>query len=403
MQRSMLFLATLGVAFTLPAQAPFVVHEWGTFTSIQGSDGVTLLGAHHEEELLPAFVHEISPLAAAAVRVKGIGAPMLGVTQKMETPVLYFHGGQARKVTVEVGFTKGLISQWFPGVAAQAPVLGGLGGKPFDLRKIDTSMLRWECEILPRAQGVPSGLPRVRPDEPWSFAREVAADYVRAQGETEQYLFYRGVGRFELPVHVEAMRLGAGTLHNRGSLAIPAVIALEVAADGARFRQLPAVAPGKAGGFDLGVVPKRPVPVVQQELQACVQALLVAQGLHADEARAMVRTWARSWFHKRGTRVFYVVPREETDRLLPLVITPRPDAVVRVLVGRIDYLTPEAEASLLQAVADIDSGEEGRVAAGNRVLGEFDRFAEAALHRAHALTDSVRMRARIERMLTDLP
>ena len=29
------------------APAPFVVHEWGTFTSMQGSDGIGLEGLHH--------------------------------------------------------------------------------------------------------------------------------------------------------------------------------------------------------------------------------------------------------------------------------------------------------------------------------------------------------------------
>lgn len=34
-----------------------MVHEWGTFTSLQGSDGRVMDGLHHTEELLPAFVH----------------------------------------------------------------------------------------------------------------------------------------------------------------------------------------------------------------------------------------------------------------------------------------------------------------------------------------------------------
>src|SRR5262249_56800122 len=33
-----------------------VVHEWGTFLSVQGSDGVTLGGMVDSEEVLPPFV-----------------------------------------------------------------------------------------------------------------------------------------------------------------------------------------------------------------------------------------------------------------------------------------------------------------------------------------------------------
>ena len=38
-------------------RAPFTVHEWGTFTSMQGADGVALEGLSREEETLPAFVY----------------------------------------------------------------------------------------------------------------------------------------------------------------------------------------------------------------------------------------------------------------------------------------------------------------------------------------------------------
>ena len=38
-----------------PAKAPFLVHEWGTFTSVQGADGVGLEGLAHEEQALPDF------------------------------------------------------------------------------------------------------------------------------------------------------------------------------------------------------------------------------------------------------------------------------------------------------------------------------------------------------------
>src|SRR3954452_11450597 len=34
-----------------------VVHEWGTFLQMNGSDGVSLDGMYHEEHALPSFVH----------------------------------------------------------------------------------------------------------------------------------------------------------------------------------------------------------------------------------------------------------------------------------------------------------------------------------------------------------
>jgi len=39
-----------------PLQA-FELHEWGTFTTVSGSDGSFLTGLHVEEEELPSFVY----------------------------------------------------------------------------------------------------------------------------------------------------------------------------------------------------------------------------------------------------------------------------------------------------------------------------------------------------------
>ena len=41
--------------------------------------------------------------------------------------------------------------------------------------------------------------------------------------------------------------------------------------------------------------------------------------------------------------MFYLVPRAKTEELLPLTISPKPTELVRVLVGRHDFLTPEQE------------------------------------------------------------
>jgi hypothetical protein len=86
-----------------------VVHEWGTFTTLSGSDGVLLDGLWVEEERLPGFVH-----GHFALRNKGIGMEVGDVRVKMETPVLYFYAERKTPVTVRVDFPVGTISQWYP-------------------------------------------------------------------------------------------------------------------------------------------------------------------------------------------------------------------------------------------------------------------------------------------------
>ena len=115
--RSPLFSKHLVTLLTLPALIPmcgadeFIVHEWGTFTSVSGSDGRLLPGMEREEEFLPTFVHSLAGVWPAT---KGWSRPVANVTIKMETPVIYFYSDVARSVTVDVAFRGGSISQWYP-------------------------------------------------------------------------------------------------------------------------------------------------------------------------------------------------------------------------------------------------------------------------------------------------
>src|SRR5687767_6251127 len=75
-----------------------IVHEWGTFTSVRGSTGAQLEGLHHEEEALPSFVHGRGVMASGVMMTMGnkdLEAQPSSVTQKLETPVLYFYGAAA--------------------------------------------------------------------------------------------------------------------------------------------------------------------------------------------------------------------------------------------------------------------------------------------------------------------
>ena len=77
----------------------------------------------------------------------------------------------------------------------------------------------------------------------------------------------------------------------------------------------------------------------------------VAEGLFEKEAAAMVATWQQSWFTENGTRILYMVPAPITDELLPLHINPKPKQMLRVLVGRMEIMSPTSEQAMTQAVA----------------------------------------------------
>lgn len=110
--------------------------------------------------------------------------------------------------------------------------------------------------------------------------------------------------------------------------------------------------------------------------------MLVKAGLYAKEARAMVKTWETAWLGDVGTRVLSVRPAEWTDRALPLRISPKPDTLVRVMVGRQDVLTPEREREIDALIRRAQRGSEADRQAANRELAQLGRFAAPARKRA---------------------
>jgi hypothetical protein len=71
----------------------------------------------------------------------------------------------------------------------------------------------------------------------------------------------------------------------------------------------------------------------------------------------MVDTWKHQWFAEEGSRVFYLLPRAWTDRVLPLEVTPKPDRVVRVMVGRAELMMPSIERGLKREIMAFKSGD----------------------------------------------
>ena len=76
---------------------------------------------------------------------------------------------------------------------------------------------------------------------------------------------------------------------------------------------------------------------------------LVKDGLFADEAAAMLETWKQSYFQSSGKRIFYIMPRAWTDRVMPLRIHSSAHQEIdleRSMVGRIELMTERHQALL---------------------------------------------------------
>ncbi|HWA24764.1 MAG TPA: hypothetical protein VG734_03745 [Lacunisphaera sp.] len=338
------------LAAAVPAAAGLTVHEWGTFTTVSGSDGRLLPGLEVEEENLPNFVHGFPGFSPYN---KAWNRPVRGVTVKMETPVIYFYSHEPATARVEVAFTAGSISQWYPervaGETMPPPPASGENAAPVDFSQGYRGGATWRVDILARDAAVPVSAPPAAETPQWPRARVAGANRVRGpKGEVEGFIFYRGLGHFEPPLRLSCDEAGGLRLENAGPDRIPFVFVLDRRSGGTdgRVPWQGALEPGAKQQIALAS-DDRSVPA-QAVRQAAFPAALEAAGLTPDEARALLRTWRESYFERPGLRVFWIVPRAFTDRVLPMKITPQPDKVERVLVGRSEVLTPAFEAELMR-------------------------------------------------------
>lgn len=348
-----------------------VVHEWGTFTSVQGTDGKSLFGLHHEEESLPDFVHH-RDYQAKQLNIKMNVGHGSEITQKLETPVIYMYPSKAMTVDVSVDFPRGVFTEWYPDTTVQEPDATVRSPAPRD------GHAHWR--VLADPHGDESKVPAVSDADIWAPSRRTKAAVLRAKSEHEKHIFYRGVGQFDLPITVKATATTV-RVHNSSTQDIPAALLLRNDGDGASVTTLGAIPAGQTVDVPR---PKQlqSVASYSEKCRTTLLSALIGAGLYADEAHAMIDTWERSWLHHQGLRVLYIVPREWTDELLPLQITPRPTVLERVLVGRIEVLTPEVEAeavTLYEAAIDPSDLLPLKVRLG--------RFAEAVTRRACQLLE----------------
>ncbi|MBC8127220.1 MAG: hypothetical protein H8M99_08785 [Gloeobacteraceae cyanobacterium ES-bin-144] len=407
-------------AVVLCAQAAgaYQLHEWGTFTTVAGSDGILLSGLQREEETLPEFVHahfgfengqtnsgeelayvmETRGYPAFPSQTKGLGKrPVSGVTVKMETPVIYFYSEKALRVKVKVDFNGGTISQWYPNrsggeVLPVPPPSEDPKNKPVPVEKwlIDFSNpyqggIEWDVNVLSPEESRSSLTFKPRDSVNWMRARVPEANVLRTDaGETENYLFYRGVGNFKPGLVTRVSSDEVLHLHNQTGADIPFFLVFQrhegkvswsVRKDGL-----------KADGiFDLAESQlKQAEQGFPTEIYQSMKNGLVGCGLLESEANAMVQTWWTSYFESEGLRVFWVLPGVSTDRILPLRVNPQPDRIVRVIVGRSEVLRPRLEKEMLSK-----SRVKGDAAELWNSFVETDRFGLAIQERMNVLDQTL--------------
>lgn len=356
-------------------QDRLVVHEWGTFTSIAGKDGVALewrpLNGSSD---LPKFVHSIQ---AANQGLRHVNSKTeLTAAVRMETPVIYFYTNREMNISTKVDFPKGKITEWYPLA-----------------RAVDNGIDWGKMKVQP---GAAFNLPADYSDNHYYAARETDAAPLQIcatnghANEQEKFLFYRGVGTFDLPLQI-TLDNGRLTLRNSGKSPIVQALIFENR-DGKIGFQIVDNLSGTT------VIDR---PALDKNVDAVIERLrqsLIGAGLYEKETDAMIKTWRNSWF-EAGLRVFYILPRPATDAVLPITIDPRPDELVRVLVGRTEVITPEMKKSVMERVQLLNDPSPKVRAEAAAAIREYGRFTEPILKQLLENEHDSTRRARLERLI----
>jgi len=360
-----ILVAAVRTADDLHTPQGLTVHEWGTFTSVAGIDGMAVdwrpAGGPTD---LPCFVALSDP---SNMKVIGYGpANILGGREgegkiRMETPVLYFYSPKETAVNVRVSFPHGLITEYYPTNAKIGPTNPAEAIK--DLRTA-TGSIEWSnVKVMP---GAKESYPLESGPSHYYAARRTESDPLQVGNQKEKFLFYRGIASFQPPISARVNANGSIEVTNLGDERIPGIVLFENR-------------DGKLGytivrDFDKQTTLEPPKMTSDfASLQQSLEGLLVAQGMYAAEASAMVETWKDTWFEK-GTRVFYIVPAQTVDAILPLSIEPKPARVARAFVGRMEIITAEMQKEVLTAIRSND----------RPVLESYGRFLSPVVNRVYA-------------------
>jgi hypothetical protein len=378
--------------------APLTAHEWGTFTSIAGPDGLAmewlpLTGSTD----LPTFVEHL-----ANTDFKG---GLRGII-RMETPVLYFYSAQETTAFVHATFSKGVITEWYP--HASVPALDPRRDFVLEPKRAEGAITWKNVHVQPTAA---ADFPFDHSESHYYAARQTAAAPLFVDTTTgphrERFLFYRGVSAILPPLTATLTPDGSVILKNHlpaavanSGLPLPIpgmnrMLAALQSAQGLFFgrwglqpprngdRESRALAPEASVPSEADSANEIPTAILFERrgsrlgyrvlgplaseatvapptsdgsldsLYSTLEGLLISQGLFPDEAHAMLETWKSSWFDD-GARILYIVPRRFVDSVLPLSISPAPAQLTRVFVGRLELITPATQQAVASAFATND-------------------------------------------------
>jgi hypothetical protein len=377
-----------------PVAAGLEVHEWGVFRVHRDLD---MANADMKAiwEGLPKFVYG---------QVNGRQLPKHWQNLEIrDRPIVYFHTPKALEVQLKVEFPGGMPAVWWPGTQYPAIRQFNAAGQAAKAGAV-AEKLEWKLHLKdpPKVQRA-VGTPPVETSHWIQTLRNVKADDVFAQVgeagfgyEREKFVYYDGLfpaGKW-LDLKFEKERVG---VVNRAKDPVHDVTVVDRQAGRvrvARLAKLEAGAEVKALEFAEAEAKSWPQAGIDS-----LSAQLQGAGLNADEAKSLVELWKEELFLTEGVTLFYRIPQEVYERLLPMTLQPKPEKLVRVGLMHHAHCEPDLAERVAQLLKELDAEQFGVRQAAQRRLEEMGRAAFVILARKLKDNPPLELRMRIEQII----
>jgi hypothetical protein len=262
------------------------------------------------------------------------------------------------------------------------------------------TLLQWNAQLKP--SNAASFKHTALPKGHWMEAlRDVKADdvlvYSRGEPQFERFIYYDGLipapKGLAIQVKGDAISLKS---HAKHALLDVTVVDL---------RDVRKIRTGRIAQIDAeGEVQK--VELVERDqskwpfdgMKELVGQLTKA-GLTEDEAKALVAVWHKPFFETEGVGVFYRLPQEIYDQVLPLTVTPKPDKNVRNMLIHHPHCEPDLRERVLGLVKDLGSDKFQERIEAQRRLTALGKTAFIHLLRARNETKDPEVNARLIKVL----
>ncbi|MBL8793636.1 MAG: hypothetical protein JNM56_07015 [Planctomycetia bacterium] len=392
----LLGLGTWGLAQkpAVPVAEGLEVHEWGVFRVHRDLD---LANADMKAiwDGLPKFIYG---------QVNGRQLPKHWQNLEIrDRPIVYFRTPKALEVQMKVEFPGGVPAVWWPGTQYPAIRQGNVIG-PAPKAGAVADRLEWKLHLkeppkVRRALAEPAvetshwfqTLRNVKADDVFALVGEANFGY-----EREKFVYYDGLfpaGKW-LDLKFEKERVG---VVNRAKDPVHDVTVVDRQAGKVRVARLSQLAAGaEVQNLEFVAAEANRWPQAGIETLA---AQLQGAGLNADEAKSLIELWKDELFLTEGVTLFYRIPQEVYERLLPLTLQPRPEKLVRVGLMHHAHCEPDLAERVARLLKDLDSNDFGVRQAAQRRLEEMGRAAYVILARKLKDNPPLELRMRIEQII----